>query len=559
MSTDFKKILIKNNLLNVTDQLSYGVYRGGQQMTTSIYSAISKSTSSISYNIQVPSETTIIDRRVMMRNTFTIRVKRTGVVAGQHPIQFSKNACLAPFPASQAFNTVAVSINNSTVNQQYADVLSVLLKMMKKEDLANYGSTAPVMTDYYGKYEDSVNGLNNMFSDYTSTDNIVSPNGAFIIDNIVNNGVAGANGDFDVDITFSTVEPLFISPFISGDPKSNNQGMYGIQSLSFQFNLLSNMNRVFRCSLPSTATLVSVDKSEIILNYLQPHSTDLLPSRNVLPYFSCPLYKDIVNTAIPLNGTIKIQSPSLQLNMIPDKILIFVRRIQSSKTCNDPDFHLPITGISLQVFTQSGILSSASPTDLYRFSKESGYEGNWLDWSGVASKYRDDATPLQIPTSGSILVLEFGKHIPLLPYYSQGSLANASIQYSIDVKNNTGAILPAQSLELCMMTINSGLLTIEKGVSQEWLALLSKQDVLETVQNQEAYSESDMNRLVGGGFFDKLRSVASKALPKLLPVARQLLEKSDNEYAKTGAKILKSVGYGETGGGRSGGRLSSRV
>jgi hypothetical protein len=53
MSADFTKVLIKDDRLMVSPEISFGVFSGGQNITTQVYSAISKSTSSISYNIQV--------------------------------------------------------------------------------------------------------------------------------------------------------------------------------------------------------------------------------------------------------------------------------------------------------------------------------------------------------------------------------------------------------------------------------------------------------------------------------------------------------------------------
>ena len=48
-------------------------------------------------------------------------------------------------------------------------------------------------------------------------------------------------------------EPFLLSPFTFGS-QSGKQGFYGIQTMSFQMNLLSNANRAWRCvRLPSVA------------------------------------------------------------------------------------------------------------------------------------------------------------------------------------------------------------------------------------------------------------------------------------------------------------------
>lgn len=53
MSQDFKKVLVKSDVLNVTDAIGYAVVKGGQNMTPAYFNAISASPSSVTFNIQV--------------------------------------------------------------------------------------------------------------------------------------------------------------------------------------------------------------------------------------------------------------------------------------------------------------------------------------------------------------------------------------------------------------------------------------------------------------------------------------------------------------------------
>jgi hypothetical protein len=102
--------------------------------------------------------------------------------------------------------------------------------------------------------------------------------------------------------------------------------------------------------------------------------------------------------------------------------------------------------------------------------------------------------------------------------------------------------------------MNSGVAAFERGTTSVFTGILTKQDVLDASQ-QEPYSTSEVKRLIGGGFGDKLKSFGKFLIPKL-PMLRQALEGSDNEYAKAGASALKSLGYGASGGGMSGGGMS---
>ena len=81
--------------------------------------------------------------------------------------------------------------------------------------------------------------------------------------------------------------------------------------------------------------------------------------------------------------------------------------------------------------------------------------------------------------------------------------------------------------------------------------------------NEEPVSETDIRRLVGhGSFMDKLKKMPSSVVNFLKQhhkaigsLAKQGLSQVDNEYAKMGVKGLQMLGYGDSGGGKSGGAL----
>jgi len=54
MSSDFSKKLVLDDRLMVTDSIGYGVIKGGSQVTSAQFKAISESNSSVTFNVQVP-------------------------------------------------------------------------------------------------------------------------------------------------------------------------------------------------------------------------------------------------------------------------------------------------------------------------------------------------------------------------------------------------------------------------------------------------------------------------------------------------------------------------
>ena len=96
------------------------------------------------------------------------------------------------------------------------------------------------MIDTYKHYDDANGKTNNPLGNYenaTDSDNL--PRGAFHIESISGNSVGDGNTPKVVIITVKITEPLLSSPWLFANPSENNQGIYGIQNLSFQMNLAS--------------------------------------------------------------------------------------------------------------------------------------------------------------------------------------------------------------------------------------------------------------------------------------------------------------------------------
>ncbi|MFM7989412.1 MAG: phage major capsid domain-containing protein, partial [Candidatus Fonsibacter sp.] len=91
-------------------------------------------------------------------------------------------------------------------------------------------------------------------------------------------------------------EPLLLSPFFIFGSSYGKQGCYGIQSMNFQMVMNGNANRAWRTARQytteiKTATVVTYEDSQLIFQFLTPHSSDMLDPRNVVPYYELPVYK----------------------------------------------------------------------------------------------------------------------------------------------------------------------------------------------------------------------------------------------------------------------------
>jgi len=424
--------------------------------------------------------------------------------------------------------------------------------------------------------------------------------------------------DREIYVTFEVTEPLMMSPFCFGTT-DNKAGMYGVQTLNFQMNMLSHANRAWRSArhmltpgavgpvieptyFTKTAEVVRFERSQLIFQFLTPHASEMLPSRNCIPYYETPVYRTTGlsqgNITALGNGepdpsgrfftapTITLNSNNIQLSGIPDKLVIFVRRQMSALTCCDTDSFLTITGIRINFNNQAGLLSSMTPQQLYTNSVLSGLNNmSWDEFSGLTMSLAGQmgtpsgnnvvqraSAPIEpyygfgasnnilgfkmIPTTGSILVLNFAEVIQLTDeYYAPGSLGTFNLQLTLDVQNNHKNDWRSEDVELIIIPINSGVFVNERGTSSTFISLLTKQDVLASLE-QEPYTNFEVRRMVGGSSFmdnlrngvrwlgQKVREHAPQVLGNLATTAKGIMASSGSPYGAAGAAALGALGYG---------------
>jgi len=565
-SSDFEKVCVQDDVLNTTDKVRYAVFKGAQNITPSQYEAISKSNSSLTWNIQLPSESTVFSRRVMVEVDMTIQIQASFAASappGSVLFNYGYASALGPFPFHSLCNTIQATINNNTISQNMRDVMFQLLRFNDRRELARYNNACPTMYDSYLSYDQALGGNNNPLAGWNNVanDQDFQPRGSFKLISVSGNDPKGsiASNDRTILVRFKTLEPLMLSPFIWCDPKSNNQGLYGVQTLNFVFNI-GQANRVVRLansalfdggtasvSLPNNA----IDTARLYLEFYTRQPSDLVSSRNVVPFAEYPRY---ITPAPALNagadsGLQNFQS--IQLNSVPDKLIICVRKVLGSQTNFDSDSFLPITSININFNNKAGLLSGATQWDLWRMSVESGSNQTWAEFSGYAplgsstapvsgtnSGYR------QVSTCGSVLCLEMGRHIELDDVYAPGSIGAFQLQFKLNYQNNTPNNFNASDYEIVLITMNSGVFTIERGTSQTYTAILSRADVL-SVSSQPSYSKSAVARLVGGSWEDSFKSLCASISP----------------WAGKAEKVKDLImGEGQSGGaGSSGGRMKKHL
>lgn len=484
----------------------------------------------------------------------------------------------APFPLHQLTNNMTCQINNTSVVQNNVNqILDPILRGLDKEKIQTlYGST-PTQLDYWGDYVSAlpqvvananalaaavdatqkplINTWNSPFNSaaYQNCKDLDS-RASFEIVSIVGNTPAGnAAAVKNVQITIRVREPLILSPFLFGGDQEHS-GLVGITQLNFTMSMDATAKRAMRWYLSNTAgstkSVVSVAYTNpyMELFYYTPSPTMLIPATCVTPL------QQFVDYILPSTGgnlnagaTASLTSNSLQLNSIPDKVVIWIDDFNKQGANGNlvPDHYATITGVNITFNNQTGILSNFSQKQLYDFSRKSGNQQSWDEFSGLVNVGGNNAAGNVVfnrGTCGTVLVLNFGDCININEVYNApGSLTTTQFQVKVDCINNL--LNPIQP-QLNVMFLYSGILSTTNGNSASYLnGVLTRNDVLNAAAAPHM-AQRELVRYVGSGVLADMKSMASN----YLPMAKKMLQAVDNKYAKLGAQALDTFGYGKVGG-----------
>ena len=379
---------------------------------------------------------------------------------------------------------------------------------------------------------------------------------------------------FVIVLQFTTTEPFIaLSPWTNTN--SNNQaGLVGINNISFNLSIDSTCKRVWSTmndyitsiSLGGTVGTSSIQpflNTKLLFNFLslQPEQYQKVSSRNTIPYLDYPRFLSVSSTtsSIASKGTGTLTSNNLQLSMVPDLILITVRKPMVDQNWTDSSSFLTIKKISINFNNSSGLLSSANQQQLYLMSYKNGSGQSFYEFNGYAKnnytgvtfidgsgslQYNADSTLVgkgtSIGTTGSMLVIS-PIDLSLPPYLSCGSLGQFNLTFTIDVFNQFNeSITP----EICVITVNSGFFTTQLGSSVINTGILTKEEVLKTKEQKSTIDTNDFKRYLGG-------SLSNMGMSNVMKLFKN--HKSINED-KVDDPVINH-GSGVSGGSISAGRI----
>jgi len=498
-------VLVEDRRIAWSGETKFGVIKSGSQNTYVVLPTQTYSTSNFSFNAQPPAPNIAINREIFIRCQITVTMTGT---AGPSGTLLSLGTGDAPrfMPLAQITNSISATINNGNVSQNNYQVVNALFRYntpdnQYKTDL----SVAPSMPDYYQNYDDNyVNGwgvVNDPLQAIGQTSQGWETRGGFPLDNVVNPNV-GAGNPATASVTFTTTEPLILSPFLEGT--DDHKAFIGVQVLTLNLNL-TNLQRVWCHSLlngnngiinpatPGSVVVTFPTAPSLLLNFITPSAVDPIPAAVTYNYANVDVYTTDPGSALAGLGTNTLPSQNIQLNTIPRRIYCFLRRRDNDSTLLTTDTFARINSVSINFDNTTGLLAGANSAQLYELSKNSGLNMSWAQWSTY---------------TGSVLCLDMGRSIMLKNEAEAPSLQTTKqLQIQVNYTNlNTNPVW----FYLYILVVSDGLMTIANNATFLQNSVLSPGDITSAKESGHVESWERANTFYGGGFFKGLKKAVKK-------------------------------------------------
>ena len=584
MSGEVKTYLINDERINVESEVEIAVKNSIQSGIVQKYQQSSLSSSSVMYNINVPSENTLVSKNIQIDAVMWFRVTLDATMAAafgtarglNEPMRIVPNA----FPLNSLISSASMTINNCSVSVSTQDIKERLLRNYSPEYLAKACPDCAYLPDFNFAetdlmFETAV--ANNQGSAVTTgiacqKNNIVGRGASRIQFYLQKAGAAmvetidgkyppnAAIGDiFLVKIT--TREPLLGMPGLEMVEDGSFVGVNNIE-LNLQLNDGKNCLTItktgtspefydavtgatlFQLGSSSDGVCIQNDTKAVMKYYsLPPSEYAKMNTKNIVNYNEHVSYKTIVQNAFT-DATLEVQSNMIQLRQIPDKIYVCVEPTYTSRNATlSSGVTFPITNLNVTLNNRSNLLSEYNELDMYEMTKRNGSKQGWNEFNGLIYSVGGQ----QRCGMGPVIILDPVRDLQLDTYLSSGSIGAFNLQVKVKIAELRGLksqkLLNAKNMQVQLNIIADygGVLITQQGSSVAMSGLLTKVLVLETKEKSTAV-----------GDYDEVDAMSGGAHPGITKVGQVLRKKGKDalvSYAKKQDKTGgMNPGYNVSGG-----------
>lgn len=517
----------------IYNERMYALLRGGSQSTWKPNISTSYSNTSIQFAAPPPNPKILVDRKVMLN--IPLLVTLNGDAGSGNLLYANAVTKTAPrsHPIPRIVNVANCTLNNTQVSINLSDIIDPLLHYwdpVKKREVDD--SMSPSMLDQAQNYSDIASGNRNPLGTYAdSVSGADTARGAFKV-TVVSDTRTQAT------ILLDAADYLYLPPFLSD--QEDAAAFVQLQTMDFNFTL-GDLSRCWSVDASgSNITSVSAvinSAPKLLFNYITPDPLMTIPNRVVYPYYEIQRYPTNVGSVAALGST-TVQSANIQLHSIPTKMYVLARRRNNDQTAFTSDVYASISNINVNWNNRTGLLSAATPFDLYKMSVTNGLQLSYSQFKSYV---------------GSPLCIQFGKDICLESNECPGLLGTYQLQINVTFTNPNAS--SAVNYDLYIITVSEGCLTIEDNRAVTQIGVMSQNDVVNSL-NAPFVDYNHLMKMRGASFWGNVKdffSDAARGVKKAYDVVSPYVIPA----VKTALELKKLAGMGLSGGVPSGGAATA--
>ena len=511
-----------NPVTEIDDKVQYVIFRGGERVLYRPYpSSSSNSNTNFIFQVRPPSNT-ILNRHMKLK--VDVQMDFVGTSESSNLLQAGYDA-FRQFPIASVTNSLSCSINGSSVDIQPHDLIHAISWYFQDQEFKFGSSTlAPCMPDQSQQYSDLDNTQRNPLNSYwESTQGSDVPRGAFPYNSIT-------NGDTTAQITATLVADIYLPPFLFMSDYQQ-RGFYNVETIDMTWNLLPDLSRIWSHSNSGGSVLSSIavnfSNPELLINQIQQMAVAPRPPIVQYPYQNFLRHVTDSFGTVANGATTQLVSNDISAGVIPNSLIIYVKRRNADETFLTTDTFWRINSISLLYNNDNTLFSTASPQQLYEICHKNNLRMAWNQFSGRAMLTFSGSDNIEVYGSGSVIKLNFGDDIPLELLDAISMNKKSQIQVQVNCTNISGEdMIPS----LYIVQINSGIFSItSQRTAYSQVGIVTPQDLI----GLDKKPTVDAQELEGGR---SMKSVFKEYLApsKILKYARQ-----SGKIAKEIAPLVK--------------------
>jgi len=203
----------------------------------------------------------------------------------------------------------------------------------------------------------------------------------------MDNTVIPANTTQDRVVVFEATEAILCPPFFF-EKREEQPALFGVKTLDVSINWNGNLGSCLWSRIEAvggvsaTITDVSITQPYMYLETFTPQTGYVIPKQIAYDVFDMKAYTQ-GGQSVVAGATSTLYNNNILLgNSCPTRLFVFARRNSRNLTPLQANTFLRITGVSCQFNNTTGLLSGASPQQLWDMSRKNGLEQEYEEWFG---------------------------------------------------------------------------------------------------------------------------------------------------------------------------------